>query len=92
MARLREVPAEVAQQSLVNKALNEEHVRQAFEGDPVQVDLDELKLVATDVGVPELLPYEYVYVDVYTDEERFFIEVNETEYRRSSSKTLQTSG
>lgn len=93
MARLREVPSEVARQALVHKTLNEEQMREAFEGGPVDVDTDELRLVATDVTVPELLPYEYVYVDVYSNEDdRFFIDVNETEYRRSSSKTLQKPG
>lgn len=93
MARLREVPSNVARQALVNKTLNEDQIREAFEGDPVRVDTDELQLVATDVTVPELLPYEYAYVDVYADgEDRFFVDINETEYRRSSSKTLQKPG
>lgn len=93
MARLREVPSEVARQALVHKTLNEDDVREAFEGEAVRVDTDDLDLVATDVTVPELLPYEYAYVDVYADHDgRFFIDINETEYRRSSSKTLQQPG
>jgi len=92
MPRLREVPSEVARQALVHKTLNEDQVREAFEGDPIRADADELSIVATDVTVPELLPYEYAYVDVYaTDDDRFLIDINETEYRRSSSKTLQPS-
>ncbi|PSG97948.1 hypothetical protein BRD56_02870 [Thermoplasmatales archaeon SW_10_69_26] len=92
MARLREIPEGSARQALTNKVLDEEDVREAYEDDPVRVDLDELDLVATDIGVPELLPYEYVYLDVYTDGDRFFIDINETEYRRSSSKTLEKPG
>jgi hypothetical protein len=93
MARLREVPSEVARQALVHKTLNEEDVREAYQSEAVRLDTDDLEIVATDVTVPELLPYEYAYVDVYADRDgRFFVDINETEYRRSSSKTLQRPG
>jgi hypothetical protein len=91
MARLREIPEDVAQQALTNKTIRKDDLAAAAKGDPVNVDPDELTLLATDVAAPELVPYEYAYTDVYTDEgERFFFAINEKYYRRSSSKTLES--
>jgi hypothetical protein len=90
MARfLKPVPEEVAQQALTNKTLNADHLREAADRGTPDVEEDELVLLATDVSAPELVPYEYAYVDVYTDgEERFFVAINESFHRRSKQKTL----
>lgn len=89
MARLREIPETVARQALVNKTLNADDLRKAAEGDPVDVDEDDLEVVATDVSAPELVPYEYAYTTVYTDGERFFLAINDRYYRRSSSRSIE---
>lgn len=89
MARLREIPEEVARQALVNKTINADQLLEAAEGDPVEVEMDELTLVATDVSAPELVPYEYAYTDVYSDGARFFLAINDRYYRRSSSRSIE---
>lgn len=90
MARfLKPVPEEVAQQALTNKTLNADHLREAADRATPDVDEDDLILLATDISVPELVPYEYAYVDVYTDgEDGYFAAINESFHRRSKQKTL----
>jgi hypothetical protein len=41
------------------------------------------------VPVPELLPFEYAYVDLFGDGRgKFFISINQTFHRRSWNKSL----
>ncbi len=89
MARfLREVPKEVAHQAMVNKTINASMLQEVKDDPAPGVDADDLDVLARDVAVPELVPWEYAYVDVYTDGDRFYVALNHTFYRRSASKTL----
>lgn len=89
MARfLREVPREVAHQAMVNKTINASMLQEVKDDPAPDVEADDLDVLARDVSVPELVPYEYAYVDVYTDGERYYVALNHTFYRRSLSKTL----
>lgn len=91
MARfVREVPADVARQALVNKTLNASQVQEAAKGPEADVDEDELEILAGDIAVPELMPYEYAYVDVLTDGRgTFYLSINDRYYRRSVAKRIQ---
>lgn len=92
-AFLREIPEEVAQQALTNKALNADQLREAAKGTAPDVSREDLILLATDISTPELTPYEYAYSDVYTDGEgTFYLAINERFYRRSKQKTIDPSG
>ena len=91
MARfLRKVPPEVARQALINKTINAEQLTAAAaEGDPL-VDERDLRVLAERVAAPELMPYEYAYVDLLSDGRgNFFVQLDDTFYRRSFAKRLQ---
>ncbi|MDX1611001.1 MAG: hypothetical protein R3185_01445 [Candidatus Thermoplasmatota archaeon] len=89
MARfLREIPGEWARQALVNKTLNASYLEEVRDEPTPNVDPETLETLARDVAVPELVPWEYAYVDVLEKDGRFFVAINHRYYRRSKSKTL----
>ncbi len=90
MARfLKPVPEDVALQAMTNKTLNADHLREAGGRSSPDVDVDDLVVLATGVAAPELVPYEYAYSDLLTDDEgNFFVLLNERFHRRSMHKSL----
>lgn len=85
---VRRVPPNVARQVLVNKVLGWPEV---LEAETIDRDLGDLEIVASQVPVPELLPYRYVYVNLYVDAGgNFYAEVDKQAQagRRRAPKTV----
>lgn len=86
---LREVPAAVARQALVNKTVNAADLERASQRPAPSVSESELELLASEVTAPELLPYEYAYVDVYADGRgKFYVALLDRYHRRSVKHSL----